>query len=136
QCGEGTVRAVARRTGQRGAFHCVECRETCGPKNISYSIFGYSASVITVIMRVPELIIEEQECSETYQDQRPGTSGLRKRVETFSNGTYLHNFVQAIIDCIPDDPGSRQKPIIVSGDGRYFNKEASQIIIAMLAANG
>ena len=67
--------------------------------------------------------------------QKPGTSGLRKKTKVFTSGLYLHNFVQAIFDALP--PGEvRGKTLVVSGDGRYYCKEATQIIIKIAAANG
>lgn len=70
-----------------------------------------------------------------YDGQKPGTSGLRKKVTVFKQQNYLHNFVQATFDALSVEKikGSR---IVVSGDGRYFSEEAIQIIIKMAAANG
>lgn len=68
-----------------------------------------------------------------FQGQKPGTSGLRKTVETFTQPNYLENFVQAIFDCVPELRGSL---LIVGGDGRYYNDVAIQIILRMAAANG
>jgi len=67
-----------------------------------------------------------------YNDQKPGTSGLRKKVTRFQEPNYLSNFVQSIFDCLPDLKGST---LIVGGDGRYYNREAIQTIISMAAAN-
>lgn len=70
-----------------------------------------------------------------YDDQAPGTSGLRKTVKRFTEKNYLQNFVQAIFNSLPpaELAGST---IVISGDGRFFTKEAGQIIIKMAAANG
>jgi phosphoglucomutase len=68
-----------------------------------------------------------------YTDQKPGTSGLRKRVPVFQQVHYLENFVQSIFDTIAAPPGAT---LVLGGDGRYYNREAIQIILRMAAANG
>ncbi len=72
------------------------------------------------------------QASQAFTDQRPGTSGLRKKVTVFQQPHYLENFVQSVFDAIPDRAG---KTLILGGDGRYFNREAIQIILKMAAAN-
>jgi phosphoglucomutase len=68
-----------------------------------------------------------------FEGQRPGTSGLRKKVKVFQQSSYLENFVQSVYDVIGDFSGST---LVIGGDGRYYNKEAIQIILKMAAANG
>jgi phosphoglucomutase len=68
-----------------------------------------------------------------FNDQKPGTSGLRKRVPVFQQAHYLENFVQSIIDTIGVPPHAT---LVLGGDGRYYNREAIQIILKMAAANG
>src|SRR3569623_959377 len=68
-----------------------------------------------------------------FQDQKPGTSGLRKRVPVFMQPNYVENFVQSGIDSLD---GYKGKTLVVGGDGRYHNDVAIQAIIRIAAANG
>lgn len=68
-----------------------------------------------------------------FEGQRPGTSGLRKKVKVFEQPHYLENFVQSVFNSLE---GYQGKTLVVGGDGRYFNRKAIQIIIKMAAANG
>lgn len=71
-----------------------------------------------------------------YDDQKPGTSGLRKKVTVFKQAHYLENFVAAIFAVTKPSEGFESKTLVLGGDGRYFNLEAIQIIIKMAAAQG
>ncbi|HVL70313.1 MAG TPA: alpha-D-glucose phosphate-specific phosphoglucomutase, partial [Beijerinckiaceae bacterium] len=68
-----------------------------------------------------------------FSDQKPGTSGLRKKVPVFRQPAYVENFVQAIFDSVEGRDGAT---LVVGGDGRYLNREVVQIILKMAAANG
>ena len=67
-----------------------------------------------------------------FVGQKPGTSGLRKKVAIFKQPNYLENFVQSIFDTVPELNGGT---LVLGGDGRYYNKIAIQTIIKMAAAN-
>ncbi|MFN2308596.1 MAG: alpha-D-glucose phosphate-specific phosphoglucomutase [Gammaproteobacteria bacterium] len=68
-----------------------------------------------------------------FDDQKPGTSGLRKKVSIFQQTHYLENFVQAIFDSLP---ALRGATLVLGGDGRYYNLNAIQTILKLAAANG
>ena len=65
--------------------------------------------------------------------QKPGTSGLRKKVKIFSQPHYLENFVQSIFDTLS---GQQGMTLVLGGDGRYYNDVAIQTILRMAAAAG
>ena len=68
-----------------------------------------------------------------YQDQKPGTSGLRKKVPVFQQPNYAENFIQSIFDSLE---GYQGKSLVIGGDGRYYNREVIQKAIKLAAANG
>jgi phosphoglucomutase len=71
--------------------------------------------------------------TQAFSDQKPGTSGLRKKVKVFQQPNYLENFVQSFFDTLVVPVGAT---LVVGGDGRYHNRQATQTIIKMAAANG
>ena len=71
--------------------------------------------------------------SAPFAGQQPGTSGLRKKVTQFQVANYLENFVQSIFD---SEPALKGGLLILGGDGRYYNRQAVDVILRMAAANG
>jgi phosphoglucomutase len=76
-----------------------------------------------------------------FDDQKPGTSGLRKKTKRFQEGLYLHNFVQAVFNSLQNDNVTAENivdggALLIGGDGRYFNDIAVQVIIKIAIANG
>jgi phosphoglucomutase len=73
-----------------------------------------------------------------FNDQKPGTSGLRKKTRDFMRPNYVENFVQAVFNTVREDlaEGFGGETLVVGGDGRYYNRVATQIILRMAAANG
>ncbi|MEF8713056.1 MAG: alpha-D-glucose phosphate-specific phosphoglucomutase [Accumulibacter sp.] len=71
--------------------------------------------------------------STPFSGQKPGTSGLRKKVTVFRQARYLENFVQAIFDTLS---GQQGQTLVLGGDGRYYNDVAIQTILRMAAATG
>jgi len=68
-----------------------------------------------------------------FDDQKPGTSGLRKKVLHFQQPHYVENFIQSIFDSLEGFSGAT---LVIGGDGRYYNREAIQTVIKIAAANG
>src|SRR3546814_5527516 len=68
-----------------------------------------------------------------FNDQKPGTSGLRKKVRVFQQPHYAENFVQSVFDSLA---GFEGETLVVGGDGRYLNRDVIQIVLTMAAANG
>jgi phosphoglucomutase len=68
-----------------------------------------------------------------FDDQKPGTSGLRKKVPVFQQENYAENFIQSVFDSLE---GFKDKTLVIGGDGRYYNREVIQIALKMAAANG
>ena len=68
-----------------------------------------------------------------YTDQKPGTSGLRKKVKVFQQPNYAENFIQSVFDVIDGKSGAT---LVIGGDGRFLNREVIQKAIRIAAANG
>ena len=99
---------------------------------------------ITVVLKRKTAVTElsgdlsvTNEATAPIAGQKPGTSGLRKKTKEFMGKNYLENFVQATFDALRSS-GSQIEggTMVVSGDGRFYNKEAVQVIIKMGVANG
>lgn len=71
--------------------------------------------------------------STPFDDQKPGTSGLRKKVRVFAQPNYAENFIQAVFDAVLPEAGST---LVIGGDGRYHNRTVIQAAIRIAAANG
>lgn len=70
-----------------------------------------------------------------FDGQKPGTSGLRKPVQTFQQAHYTENFVQAILDVSLEGKQPSSVTLVIGGDGRFYSKNVIDIIVAMCAAN-
>ncbi|AES62609.1 Phosphoglucomutase [Medicago truncatula] len=69
------------------------------------------------------------------EGQKTGTSGLRKKVKVFMQENYLANWIQALFNSLPPED-YKNGVLVLGGDGRYFNREATQIIVKIAAGNG
>ncbi|EIE84411.1 hypothetical protein G6F46_001629 [Rhizopus delemar] len=71
-----------------------------------------------------------------FDGQKPGTSGLRKRVKVFQEKNYTENFIQSILEAIPEsDGGAKGATLVVGGDGRYYSNEVLQVIVKSSVAH-
>ncbi|MCP9776171.1 alpha-D-glucose phosphate-specific phosphoglucomutase [Cyanobium sp. WAJ14-Wanaka] len=68
-----------------------------------------------------------------FDDQKPGTSGLRKSSRQFETPHYLESFIEAVFQVLPGVVGGT---LVVGGDGRYGNAGAIGVIARMAAAHG
>ncbi|WP_246448590.1 alpha-D-glucose phosphate-specific phosphoglucomutase [Novosphingobium flavum] len=86
-------------------------------------------SLAKVITTAPILTVP----TTPFTDQKPGTSGLRKKVRVFQQAGYAESFIQSVFDAVPGHEGAT---LVIGGDGRYLNREVIQVAIRMAAANG
>ncbi|KAL8050954.1 hypothetical protein ABFS82_06G113700 [Erythranthe guttata] len=93
-----------------------------------------SGSPSATVAQSPELKIKIVP-TQPIEGQKTGTSGLRKKVKVFMQDNYLANWIQALFDSLPPED-YKGGVLVLGGDGRYFNKEAAQIIIKIAAGNG
>ena len=68
-----------------------------------------------------------------FSDQKPGTSGLRKKVKVYQQPNYAENFIQSVFDVVENKAGAT---LVIGGDGRFHNRSVIQTAIRMAAANG
>ncbi|GES58562.1 phosphoglucomutase PgmA [Aspergillus terreus] len=69
-----------------------------------------------------------------FTDQKPGTSGLRKKVKVFQQPHYSESFITSILQSIPE--GATNAFLVIGGDGRYYNTDVIQKIAKIGAAYG
>ncbi len=94
--------------------------EKCRPLRTAFPLGGWWAVIRTVPTR-------------PFPDQRPGTSGLRKKVAVFQAPHYAENFIQSIFDALEDFRGGT---LVIGGDGRFWNREVIDVTLRMASANG
>ncbi len=71
--------------------------------------------------------------TQPFDGQKPGTSGLRKKVTVFQQDHYIENFAQSIFNSLQ---GYQGQTLVLGGDGRYYNRQAIRRILPVAAANG
>lgn len=72
--------------------------------------------------------------TQPYDDQKPGTSGLRKRVKVFQQKNYTENFIQSVLHAVENN--AKGATLVIGGDGRYYLDEVMQVIIKFSVAAG
>ncbi|KAI8887357.1 Phosphoglucomutase, first 3 domain-containing protein [Backusella circina FSU 941] len=75
--------------------------------------------------------------TQPFEGQKPGTSGLRKRVKVFQQENYTENFIQSMLEAIPEsDGGAKNATLVIGGDGRYYSDEVLQVIVKCSLGQG
>ncbi|RDY01762.1 Phosphoglucomutase, chloroplastic, partial [Mucuna pruriens] len=112
------------------------------PQKLSFRIRYGSTIRATSASSSPSTTIAEPEGikinsipTKPIEGQKTGTSGLRKKVKVFKQENYLANWIQALFNSLPPED-YKNGLLVLGGDGRYFNREAAQIIIKIAAGNG
>lgn len=113
-------------------FHCVTLARD--KRDVATSLIGNRCTLDRCHVKGNMVEVALKETS-PFDGQKPGTSGLRKAVTVFQQPNYTENFVQCILDSIPEEK-RRGCTLVVGGDGRFFMREAIQVIAKMAAANG
>ncbi|GMH29543.1 hypothetical protein Nepgr_031386 [Nepenthes gracilis] len=105
------------------------------PLRSSPSIFTVKASSSSSTLTEPQGFTIKSVPTEPIEGQKTGTSGLRKKVKVFMQENYLANWIQALFSSLPPEDYNNGL-LVLGGDGRYFNREAAQVIIKIAAGNG
>ncbi|KAH1191079.1 Phosphoglucomutase, chloroplastic [Glycine soja] len=112
------------------------------PQKLPFGIRYGSTIRVTSSSSTPSTTIAEPEGikiksipTKPIEGQKTGTSGLRKKVKVFMQDNYLANWIQALFNSLPPED-YKNGLLVLGGDGRYFNREAAQIIIKIAAGNG
>ncbi|RYR37564.1 hypothetical protein Ahy_A09g042444 isoform B [Arachis hypogaea] len=104
-------------------------------RSVPTLIRATSSSSFPATIAEPEGIKINSIPSKPIKGQKTGTSGLRKKVKVFMQENYLANWIQALFNSLPPED-YKNGVLVLGGDGRYFNREAAQIIIKIAAGNG
>ncbi|KAK4280432.1 hypothetical protein QN277_012057 [Acacia crassicarpa] len=104
-------------------------------RSTSIKASSSSSSISSTTLAEPEGIKINLVPTKPIEGQKTGTSGLRKKVKVFQQENYLANWIQALFNSLPSED-YKNGILVLGGDGRYFNKEAAQIIIKIAAGNG
>lgn len=124
--GGGGIWGGAGRSSHDGAApHCA----THGPPHLPFP-----PPLLFPLPRSWQELKVELKPTQPIEGQKTGTSGLRKKTKVFQGENYLANWVQSLFSALGDE--AKGKTIGLGGDGRYFNKQAVQIILKLAAGNG
>ncbi|XP_010536505.1 PREDICTED: phosphoglucomutase, chloroplastic [Tarenaya hassleriana] len=115
--------AIRLRAKTSSGFHSVRASSSSSSSSSAAAVAGAQGIKIKSVPTKP------------IEGQKTGTSGLRKKVKVFMQENYLANWIQALFNSLPPED-YKNGALVLGGDGRYFNKEAAQIIIKIAAGNG
>ncbi|KAI9070984.1 hypothetical protein K1719_047054 [Acacia pycnantha] len=104
-------------------------------RSTSVKASSSSSSISSTALAEPEGIKINLVPTKPIEGQKTGTSGLRKKVKVFQQENYLANWIQALFNSLPPEDYNNGL-LVLGGDGRYFNREAAQMIIKIAAGNG
>ncbi|CAI9092134.1 OLC1v1027307C1 [Oldenlandia corymbosa var. corymbosa] len=105
------------------------------PLTITASSSSPSSSSPTAVADESQGLKIKSVPTKPFEGQKTGTSGLRKKVKVFMEENYLANWIQSLFNSLPPEDYVNGV-LVLGGDGRYFNREAAQIIIKIAAGNG
>lgn len=107
--------------------------------SIPLSLFSFFVSFLNLsfFLYIRIMVNIQTVSTEPFEGQKPGTSGLRKRVKVFQQKNYTENFIQAMLEAIPQaDGGAKGATLVVGGDGRYYSDEVLQVIVKCSLGQG
>ncbi len=120
------------------AYNVVMFASTCAIPNIYSYIdlpFFFSFFLVSQLSNIIAMSLSISTVPTTpFEGQKPGTSGLRKKVAIFKEPHYTENFIQSVFSSIPE--GAEGATLVIGGDGRYYNDHVVQLIAKIGAANG
>ncbi|KAL3524214.1 hypothetical protein ACH5RR_017048 [Cinchona calisaya] len=141
-----TTRSLSFLNSTASLFPNFSFSKATSPFSSSSSAASYSSPPLTVTASSsspsPSTTLTESQGikinlvpTKPIEGQKTGTSGLRKKVKVFMQDNYLANWIQALFNSLPPED-YKNGVLVLGGDGRYFNREAAQIIIKIAAGNG
>jgi len=133
---DGLRQAIARAIGlyrDPAVWSAMQRQGMAADVSWSRSAARYADLYRSLIPSIGQTSMTKTVSTKPFPDQKPGTSGLRKKVPVFQQPNYVENFVQSVFDSLD---GFKGKTLVLGGDGRFYNREVIQTVLRMAAANG